>query len=154
MSCGFYSTILPSNETSYIHADNVYADYTSSSDARLKTDLTEVSGAQALNVLSNIQGQTYWREDLSQRRLGLIADSVQTAIAGLAIDNVVSSNHATFNDVEDEYKTLDYSRLVSLCIPATNTLNQQVTALTAELDALKSRLPKKKNNGTSSLSSK
>ena len=86
--------------------------------------------------------------------MGLIADEVETAISGLAIDNVVGSKHATFNDVEDEYKTLDYSRLVSLCIPAINTLNQQVTALTAELDALKSRLPKKENNGTSSLSSK
>ena len=101
-------------------------------------------------MLSQIQGCTYEREYLGQRRVGLIADEVETAIQELACDNIVSSKW--HND--GEYKTLDYSRLVSLCIPAINTLNQQVTALTAELDALKSRLPKKKNNGTSSLSSK
>ena len=85
---------------------------------------------------------------------GLIADEVEDAVSEIGVDNIISSMHGTFNGETSDYKTLDYSRLVSLCIPAINTLNQQVTALTAELDALKSRLPKKKNNGTSSLSSK
>ena len=92
-----------------------------------------MSGEQALSVLGNIQGQTYWREDLGERRLGLTADEVETAIAGLSIDNVCSSKHATFNDVEDEYKTLDYSRLVSLLIPAVNALSAKVSELEAKL---------------------
>ena len=90
---------------------------------------------------------------MGQRRLGLIADEVETAIAGLAIDNVCSSKHATFNGIEDQYKQLDYSRLVSLLIPAVNSLAAQVTTLTAEIDDLKSRLPKKRNGTVSSKSS-
>ena len=38
-----------------------------------------MSGAQALGVLSQIQGCTYERPDLQQRRLGLIADEVEEA---------------------------------------------------------------------------
>ena len=117
-------------------------------DSRLN-ELT-LQGEQALRVLSNIQGQTYWREDLSQRRLGLIADEVEDAISGLGIDNVCSSRQATFNGVGDQYKTLDYSRLVSLLIPACNALSAQVTTLTAEVGVLKSQLTKKKNGTVSS----
>ena len=129
MSLGFYASILPCDTTSYVHSDNIYGGPISLSDARLKTERTDVTGEQALSVLSNIQGCTYNREDLGQRRLGLIADEVETAIAGFAIDNVCSSKHATFNDVEDEYKTLDYSRLVSLLIPAVNSLAARVQEL-------------------------
>ena len=84
-----------------------------------------MSGAQALSVLSNIQGCTYERPDLQERRLGLIADEVEDAIDQLAIDNVIGSKwHG-----DDHYKTLDYSRWVSLLIPAVNRLSQQVKDL-------------------------
>ena len=102
----------------WVHSDQVYGDPNSLSDSRLKEEVTSVSGDQALNVLSQIQGCTYERPDLNERRLGLIADEVESAIDELAIDNVVSSKW--HND--DQYKTLGYSRLVSLLIPALNTL--------------------------------
>ena len=60
----------------YAHNDNVHGDPASLSDARLKEEVTSVSGAQALSVLSQIQGCTYERPDLQERRLGLIADEV------------------------------------------------------------------------------
>ena len=50
--------------------------------------------------------------------MGLIADGCETAIAGLGIDNVVGSKYVG----EEQYKTLDYARLVSLLIPAVNAL--------------------------------
>ena len=100
-------------------------DLASLSDARLQTEVTPVSGDQALSSLSQFQGCTYEREDLDQRRLGLIADEVEEACSELAIDNVVSSK--IYKD--DEYKTLDYSRLVSLLIPALNTLAKRVEYL-------------------------
>ena len=87
--------------------------------------MTEVTGEQALGVLSNIQGQTYWREDLEERRLGLIADECETAIAELGVDNVVGSKFVG----EEEYKTLDYSMLVTLLIPAVNDLAARVKEL-------------------------
>ena len=59
--------------------------------------------------MKQIKSYTYEREDIAERRLGLIADQVESAIAQLAIDNVVSSKWHE----DDQYKTLDYSRLVS-----------------------------------------
>ena len=66
---------------------------------------------------------------MEQRRLGLIADGVEEAIEELAIDNVVGSK---WHDGE-EHKTLDYSRLVALLIPAVNTLTARVQELEARL---------------------
>ena len=71
----------------------------------------------------------YEREDLDQRRLGLIADEVGQVIGELAIDNVVGSKW--HND--DEYKTLDYARLVALLIPAVNTLSARVKDLETKI---------------------
>ena len=78
-------------DPNFVHSDNVIGDPNSLSDARLKEEVTSVSGAQALSVLSSIQGCTYERPDLQQRRLGLIADEVEDAIDQLAVDNVVGS---------------------------------------------------------------
>ena len=85
---------------------------------------------QALSILSQIQGCTYEREDIGERRLGSIADEVESAIDQLAIDNVVSSNFYKDN----QYKTLDYSRLVSLLIPAVNTLAKRVEYLESKIN--------------------
>ena len=94
-------------------------DPNSLSDGRLKSERTELSGQQAENILKQITAYTYEREDIGERRLGLIADEVQTAIEQLGIDNVVQSKWHK----DDQYKTLDYSRRVSLLIPAINTLS-------------------------------
>ena len=109
----------------FVHSDNVHGDPSSLSDARLKSEVDVVSGTQALDVLSQIRGCTYEREDLQQRRLGLIADEVELAIDQLAIDNVISSRWHN----NEQYKTLDYSRLVSLLVPAVNKLAQEVKDL-------------------------
>ena len=114
----------------YVNSDNVYGDPGSLSDARLKTEVTPVSGDRALNVLSQIRGSTYEREDLQQRRLGLIADEVEDAIDQLAIDNVVGSR---WHDGE-QHRTLDYSRLVALLIPAVNTLSARLREMEAKVN--------------------
>ena len=115
----------------WVHIDNVYGgDIASMSGARLKGGITPVNGAQALDVLSQIRGCTYEREDLQQRRLGLIADEVESAVHQLAIGNVVSSKW--HND--GQYKTLDYSRLVSLLIPAVTTLAKRVEDLESKIN--------------------
>ena len=109
----------------FVHSDNIHGDPGSLSDARLKTEVTPIAGGQALDVLSRIRGCTYEREDLGQRRVGLIADEVETAIQELACDNIISSKW--YND--SEYKTLDYGRLVALLIPAVTHLSKQVKDL-------------------------
>ena len=114
----------------FCHSDNVHGDPALLSDARLKTEVTPITGAQALDVLSQIRGCTYQREDLDQRRAGLIADEVEEAIEQLAVDNVVSSK---FHN-GDQYKTLDYSRLICLAIPAISELSRQVKDLQNKLN--------------------
>ena len=129
MSVAYQDHVL-AQPTAFVHSDNIIGNPASLSDKRLKEEIDPVSGTQALDVLSQIQGCTYEREDLGQRRLGLIADEVEAAIAQLAIDNVIDSKW--HND--DEYKTLDYSRLVALLIPAVNHLSQQVKDLQSKLN--------------------
>ena len=133
ISIAYQDHILPQNPN-FVHSDNVVGDAASLSDARLKKEITHVSGTQALSVLSQIQGCTYERDDLDQRRLGLIADEVEECIAELAIDNVVGSKW--HND--DEYKTLDYARLVALLIPAVNALSARVKDLETKINGTSS----------------
>ena len=108
----------------------MYGNPSSLSDARLKRHLDPVSGDQALSILAQIQAYTYEREDLDQRRLGLIADMVEEACSQLAIGNVVSSKWHK----DGQYKTFDYSRLVSLLIPALNTLAKRVEYLESKVN--------------------
>ena len=111
----------------YTNADNIYGNIASLSDSRLKSEVTPTSGEQALDVLSQIKGCTYEREDLGQRRVGLIADEVEEAIEQLACDNVVSSKW----HLDGEYTTLDYRRLVALLIPVVSGLSERVQELEA-----------------------
>ena len=114
----------------FIHSDCVIGDPASLSYSRLKEEVPPIPGNQALSMLSQIQGCAYEREDLDQRRLGLIADEVESAIEELAIDNVIGSKwHGSKWHNDGQYKTLDYSRLVSLLIPAVNTLAKRVEYL-------------------------
>ena len=66
----------------------------------------------------------------------MIADDVQAAVAGLGIDNVVSSKHAQPGDLPaDRYLTLDYSRLVAVLCPAVTELSRQVAELKQQLES-------------------
>ena len=115
--------------SAYVHGDNVYTSVSSSSDARLKTELSEVSGTQALRILPMITCQTF--NAFEERRLGLIADEVQAHIEELAIDNVVGSKVASKGEGEPphEYLTLQYERPVPLLIASVNELSQRANEL-------------------------
>ena len=114
----------------FVHNDCVHGYPSSLSDGRLKTERTVVSGQQAQSVLSQIEAYTYERDDIGERRLGLIVDEVESAVNQLAIDNVVSSKWHN----GDHYKTLDYSRLVSLLMPAVYTIAKRVEDLESKLN--------------------
>ena len=95
----------------------------------MTTERTELSGQQAQNILNQLKSYTYERDDIGERRLGLIADEVESAIDQLAIDSVVSSKWHK----DGQYKTWDYSRLGNLLIPAINTLSKRVEDLESRL---------------------
>ena len=126
----------------YTPSQNIIWDPSSLSDARLKTNLTEVTSEQCLNTLRNIKPQTYDRGDLgNERRLGLIADEIEEALekAGIEVDNVIGQRHWQVDGESDVYKTLQYERLVPLLIGAVNSLSARVQDLESA--------PKKKRNG-------
>ena len=127
----FQTEVLPQETLGFIHSACIIGDAASLSDERIKHHLDPVSGNQALSVLSQIQGCTYEREDLEgERRLGLLAQQVEEACYQLAIDNVVSSKLHK----DGQYKPLDYSRPVSLLIPALNTLAKRVEYLESKVN--------------------
>ena len=110
----------------WVHSDNVYGGPGSLSDARLKEEATSVSGDQALRVLSQIEAYTYKRKDIGERRLGfLVDDRLETALEELAIDNVLGQRW--YNN--DSYRTIDYSRMVTLCVAGINKLAKRVEYL-------------------------
>ena len=113
-----------------MHSDNIIGDPGSLSDARLKSEIIPVPGEQALDVLRQIQGCTYERSDLQERRLTHIGDEVEEAIEQLAVDNVLGTKWHEGGT----FKTLDYSRLVALLIPAVNTLSARVRDLEAKVN--------------------
>ena len=126
----------------YTPSQNIIGDPSSLSDARLKTNLTEVTSEQCLNTLRHIKPQTYDRNDLgNERRLGLIADEIQEAFetAGIEVNNVIGQRHWQVDGESDVYKTLQYERLVPLLIGAVNSLSARVQDLESA--------PKKKRNG-------
>ena len=91
LSVAFQTEDIAQETLGFLHSDCIIGDPNSLSDARLKTEVTPVSGVQALDVLNQNQGCTHERVDLDQRRLRLIADEVGEALTGPGIDNIASA---------------------------------------------------------------
>jgi hypothetical protein len=93
------------------------------SDQRLKTNITDISGADALAGLAKISGVTYnWIDSSApqNQQVGVIAQSVLSAFPQL-----VSTATTTLNGVKGSYYTVNYSGLVAPLISAVNYLNQR-----------------------------
>lgn len=94
-----------------------YGDITSSSDARLKENIVTVDSA--LDKVSNLRGVYYNKIGETERKLGVIAQEVETIIP-----EVVNSD-------ADGMKSVAYANMVGLLIEA-------IKELKAEIDELKS----------------
>ena len=83
--------------------------------------------------MRHIKTQVYDRDDINERRLGLVADECEEALAaaGIEVDNIIGQRHWQVDGVTDVYKTLEYDRLVPLLIGAVNTLSARVEQLEA-----------------------
>ncbi len=98
-----------------------------SSDMRLKENIADISGADALAGLAKINGVTYdWRdESLNQaQRVGVVAQDVLEAFPQL-----VETLTTTLNGVEGEYYAVNYGGLTAPLISAVNYLGERVAAL-------------------------
>lgn len=95
------------------------------SDARLKTNITDISGTDALAGLAKIRGVTFNWADPSkdqEQRVGIIAQDVLQAFP-----QVVGTATTTFDGVSGSYYTVDYAALVSPLIAGVNALNQRTS---------------------------
>ena len=107
---------------------------TSSSDARLKTNIEPITGAT--NIISNLRGVYFdWIEtdnfkpDDTTKQFGLIAQEVEEYFP----------EAVTLNGVED-YKTVKYSEMVALLIQGIKEQNEVIKTLQSEVALLKQRL--------------
>jgi len=101
---------------------------TSSSDARLKENITTIDNA--LSKVLNLRGVEYDRPDLegSPHHIGVIAQEIEEIIP-----EVVSED-------DSGYKKVAYGNLVGLLIEAIKEQNDTINTLKAEVETLKSKL--------------
>jgi hypothetical protein len=108
--------------------------FPTSSDARLKTDVEQLSGV--LPKLDKVRGVSFeWNQlyeslgrSTGHREIGVIAQEVEAVFPELV---------TTWGD--NEYKAVDYGRLTGVLIEAIKELNQANRTLKARLDALEAR---------------
>ena len=98
------------------HSGNLTAEgnVTSSSDIRLKTDLTKI--ADALAKVNQLNGYTYTRIDTDERQTGVVAQEVQAVLPEAVLDN-------------GETLTVAYGNMVGLLIEAVKELTARVEKL-------------------------
>ena len=119
-----------------MHSDNVIGNPASLSDTRLKHNQAHVPSATMSAIFDAIETKEYdfistgadteGNPLPSERRVGFIADDVK-AVLPEAWANIVGSK--ALND--DEYLTLDYSRLVCVLWGTVKELRARVAALEA-----------------------
>ncbi|HEY2010590.1 MAG TPA: tail fiber domain-containing protein [Rhizomicrobium sp.] len=100
------------------------------SDARLKTNIRSISGADALAQLSKVTGITFnWADPkLDQKqRVGVLAQSVLKAYPQL-----IGTVNIKFKGKSGDYYTVDYAGLTAPLISAVNELNRRIALLKSE----------------------
>ena len=137
MGLGFSKEVdRPVTPNSLIHSDNVVGDPSSLSDTRLKRNQIVVPGDQLTQIFNEIETKEYdlivgndidGTELPTERRVGFIADDVQAAIDGSGWSNIVSSKMKN----NEDFLTLDYSRLVCVLWGTVKGLTARVAALEA-----------------------
>jgi len=142
MGLGFTKEIdKPVTANSLVHSDNIVGDPQSLSDTRLKhnqaivplTDLTSIFNAIEAKEYDLVKGTDVDGTELpTERRVGFIADDVQAAIDGSGWSNIVSSKMKN----NEDYLTLDYSRLVCVLWGVVKGLSARVLTLEATVDAI------------------
>ncbi len=99
--------------------------WTSLSDERLKKNISDISGQDALEKLAQIRSVTFNWEDQdwnTDQQVGVIAQDVLDVFPQL-----VQSSNIDLNGVEGDYYAVDYSMLVSPLIAGVNELWAKVT---------------------------
>lgn len=114
---------------------DVVAFSTTTSDARLKTDVAIVEGA--LNKVNQLRGVEFTYIDDGRKSAGVIAQELEVVLPNAVRENTVLSR--TEQGDNTLYKTVQYDQLHALLIESVKELTGQVSALEKELVALKEK---------------
>jgi hypothetical protein len=109
--------------------------YYSFSDARLKTNVTPITGA--LDKVNSLQGVNYeWIEGerAGKTEIGLIAQEVEKVVP-----EVVREKIRLEKDIETPYMTVDYEHLTALLIEAVKEQQVTIASLEQRINMLESK---------------
>ena len=102
------------------------ANFNTTSDRKLKTNLVRIEGA--LDKIEKLNGYTFdWLEEYSEdrtRQIGMLADEVYEVQPEL-----ISHRDIVLSNKEEKIKLLDYSKVTAILIEAIKELNDKVTKL-------------------------
>ena len=119
--------------------------FTNNSDARLKDNQAKASLSEMMAIFDAVEVKTYERNDLSgQKRVGFIAQELEACLTGnfahIVGQGTTQSTSAATEPVEGEipmaeetFKTVDYSRLVTVLWGTCKTLQQRIEVLESRL---------------------
>ena len=134
MGIGFTKEeVRPIAGMSQVHSDNVTGNPGSLSDTRLKDNQEPVSLSTLVDIFDAVETKQYdlrggidmdGQQLPSERRVGFIADEVKAALP-TEWTNVVGSKPSG----DEEYLTLDYSRLVTVLWGVVKQLSARVAVL-------------------------
>jgi hypothetical protein len=109
------------------------AQYFSSSDERIKTDVQDASLEACQEVFDAVSVKTYERTDLPGKRIGFIAQDIEQSLPE-EFANLVGTRQGKDGQ---ELLTIDYSRIASTILWGVVKLQQaQIADLTSRLEAL------------------
>ena len=127
----------PATPMSMVHNDNVIGLPSSLSDTRLKSNQQAVPLETLTSIFDIIETEEYDFQPPgtnldgtllpAERRVGFIADEVKAAISGEGWANILGSKPVN----DEDYLTLDYSRLVCALWGTVKELSARVAALEA-----------------------
>jgi hypothetical protein len=102
------------------------ANFNTTSDKKLKTNLIRIEGA--LDKIEKLNGYTFdWLQEYSEdrtRQIGMIADEVYNVQPEL-----ISKRNIMLGDKEEEIKLLDYSKVTALLLEGIKELTERVSKL-------------------------
>ena len=126
----FFSTSIES-QTAYIRTITA-GQYFSSSDERIKTDVQDASLEACLRIFDAVSPKVYERTDLPGKRIGFIAQDVQSS-APPEFANLWGTRPGADGE---ELLTIDYSRLITIAWAQLKLQQAQIADLTSRLEAL------------------
>jgi len=106
-----------------------YTTVNSTSDERLKSNISMMNSTEALDKVCSLQGVSYIME--GKPNVGLIAQRVEEVVP-----EVVTTN-------EDGYKSVAYGNIVALLVEAVKDQQDQINELKYEVNNLKQELERK-----------